>query len=94
MLHKILLALISIIRLWGRIVTTPARAACAALCEDVTLRNFWINLATESPWLRSVLSSRRMRAYVPVLARIPREHSGWHPPLLASKITFLHPRLK
>ncbi|TWU07230.1 hypothetical protein CA54_56350 [Symmachiella macrocystis] len=94
MLHKILLALISIIRLWGRIGTTPARAAYAALREDVTLRNFWLNLATENPWLRSILSSRRMRAYVPVLSRIPREHYGWHPPLPAREITFLHPRLK
>ncbi|WP_339908628.1 hypothetical protein [Symmachiella dynata] len=94
MLHKILLALISIIRLCGRIGTTPARAVYTALREDVALRNFWMNLAIESPWLRSILSSRRMRAYVPVLARIPREYSGWHPPLPASKNTFLHPRLR
>ena len=92
MLHKILLALISIIRLWGRIGTTLVQAACGALCEDVTLRNIWMNLATESPWLSSILSSRRMRAYVPVLARTPRKFSGWHLPLRASEITFLHPR--
>jgi hypothetical protein len=92
--NKLLLALISMIRLLGLILTTPARAACAALCDDVTLRSYWVNIAVESPWLRSILSGHRLRAFTPVFARIPREHPGWHPPLPTREVTFFPLRLK
>lgn len=94
MLDKLIVALISMIQLLGRILTTPARSACAALCEEPTLGVFWANLAAERPWLRSISSHRDSRALVPVFARIPRDDAGRRPARMTRDISASHFRLR
>jgi len=73
MLEKLIAALMITAKLIGGLVMTPARCVEVALRPEETQFFIQVQALGNIPWLRSLLSSGRLRVGAVAYARIPRE---------------------